>query len=257
MKKHVIIFGIALYLMLSGCQPSVESNTRDYLLQAVTWFQQSAEMKATYIQAYNWASMLLEQRIKEPSALPYAVILDIDETILDNSPQTARQILDDLPFSDAMWDEWCSLAEAEPLPGALEFTLLAADRGVEVFYISNRGIHLVNVTLENLKNAGFPYADPEHLLLKTSNSVKDDRRAKVRESHEVMMLIGDNLGDFSGIFDQRLDGADIENVISNQDLFGSEFIILPNPLYGGWEKPFRGATPLESIKNKRAALRAY
>lgn len=263
MKKRIVYSGIAVLLVISGCQmneqvsQSVQANSQEYLLQAVTWYQHSAEMKAAYIQAFNWAGRILKSEAKLESALPLAVVLDIDETVLDNSPQTARQILDGEAFSNEMWDEWCSLAKAEPLPGALEFTLLARALGVEVFYISNRGIHLLDVSLENLKSAGFPNADSQHVLLKTGSSVKDERRAKVRETHDVVLLIGDNLGDFSGIFDERQGDFASENVMKNRDMFGFEFIILPNPLYGGWEKPFREASPALTKQNKMESLRAY
>jgi 5'-nucleotidase (lipoprotein e(P4) family) len=95
------------------------------------------------------------------------------------------------------------------------------------------------------------------VLLKTGSSVKDERRSKVRQSHEVALLIGDNLSDFSGIFDNRQDGADLGNVMANRDMFGYEFIILPNPLYGGWEKSFRGESAEATNQNKRDALRVY
>lgn len=246
-----------LSIFISGCQPVAEANSQEHLLQALSWYQHSAEMKAIYIQSFNWAGKVLEERMDEDSDLPLAVVLDIDETVLDNSPQTARQFIDGLPFSTEMWDEWCQLARAEPLPGVLEFTRLAASLGVEVFYISNRGIHLLDVTLANLNAAGLPYADSLHVLLKTDTSVKDERRAGVRESHHVVLLIGDNLGDFSGIFDNRVNGSALENVLASRVLFGFEYIILPNPLYGGWEKPFRGESPGETRLNKIDALESY
>lgn len=250
-------------MVVSACQrnkqesQSAQPNSQEHLLQAVAWYQHSAEMKAAYIQAFNWAGRILKSEAQAGVALPLAVILDIDETVLDNSPQTVRQILDGEAFSTEMWDEWCSLAQAEPLPGALEFTLQARALGVEVFYISNRGIHLLDVSLKNLKSAGFPNADAEHVLLKTDGSGKDERRAKVRETHDVVLLIGDNLGDFSGIFDERQGGLTSEVVMKNRDMFGYEFIILPNPLYGSWEKPFRGESPLLTKQNKTEGLRAY
>lgn len=263
MKKHIIYSGIAVLLVISACQTneqesqSVQANSQEHLLQTVVWYQHSAEMKAAYIQAFNWAGRILKSEAQLGATLPLAVVLDIDETVLDNSPQTARQILDGEAFSNEMWDEWCLLAEAEPLPGALEFTLQAMAMGVEVFYISNRGIHLLDVSLKNLKSAGFPNADAEHVLLKTDSSVKDERRASVRETHDVVLLIGDNLGDFSGIFDERQGGLTSEEVMKNREMFGSEFIILPNPLYGSWEKPFRGESPMQTKQNKTASLRAY
>lgn len=263
MKELIIYFGIAFLLLLSGCRTSdqesqsVQTNSQEHLLQAVSWYQHSAEMKAAYLQAFNWASRILKTEVQQEAALPLAVVLDIDETVLDNSPQTAQQILDGEPFSNTMWDEWCSLSEAEALPGALGFTLQAEEMGVEVFYISNRGSHLLDVSLKNLKFAGFPNADIEHVLLKTESSVKDARRAKVRESYDIVLLIGDNLGDFSGIFDHRQDGAASKRVMENRDMFGYEFIILPNPLYGSWEKPFRGESSWETNRNKSEGLRCF
>ena len=257
MNKQIIYAGIVFALIFSGCQPEAQSNNQEHLLQSLTWYQQSAEMKAIYIQSFNWAGKVLMEKLEQESELPVAVVLDIDETVLDNSPQTARQIIDGVPFSDEMWDEWCGLAQAEALPGVLEFTHKAEALGVEVFYISNRGIHLLDVTLENLNSAGFPNSDVGHILLKTDSSAKDDRRAKVRQSHNVVLLIGDNLGDFSGIFDTRMNGADLENVLAYRESFGFEYIILPNPLYGGWEKKFRGESPEETRLNKFDALVSY
>ena len=257
MDKRIIHAGIIFTLIISGCQPAAESNSQEHLLQALTWYQQSAEMKAIYIQSFNWAGKVVAESLLQDSDLPRAVVLDIDETVLDNSPQTAQQLVDGLPFSNAMWDEWCRLAKAEPLPGVLEFTRQAAGLGVEVFYISNRGSHLMDVTLDNLKAAGLPYADSGHVLLKAGTSVKDERRARVSQSHDVVLLIGDNLGDFSGIFDDRLNGDDKKHVFTNREKFGFQYIILPNPLYGAWEKPFRGDSPEAGNINKRNALKSY
>jgi 5'-nucleotidase (lipoprotein e(P4) family) len=257
MDKRIIISGIIVSSVLSGCRQGAQTNTQEHLLQSVTWYQQSAEMKAIYIQSYNWASRVLKEKAEQVQGKPIAVILDIDETMLDNSPQTARQIVDGVPFSDEIWDEWCLLSKAEPLPGALDFTSEAADMGVELFYISNRDIHLLDVTIKNLESCGFPYADGEHVLLKTDRPSKDDRRSKVRQTHDVVLLIGDNLGDFSGIFENRKDGADLENVMANRALFGYDYILLPNPLYGDWEKQFRGESAEVTNRNKKDALRVY
>ncbi len=257
MKKRIIYFGIIISIFLSGCRPVPQSNSQEHLLQAVSWYQNSAEMKAIYIQSFSWATKLMKEKLGQRSSKPLAVVLDIDETVLNNSPQTAQQIVDGVPFSEEIWDEWCQLRKAEALPGALEFAKEAAALGVELFYISNRDIHLLDVTVENLNLAGFPYADAEHVLLKTGGSAKDERRARVRLSFDVALLIGDNLEDFSGIFDERQDGADMENVLANSELFGQEYIILPNPIYGGWEKPFRGESPEASNLNKREALDYY
>jgi 5'-nucleotidase (lipoprotein e(P4) family) len=244
-------------MVTAGCGQSNRGNHQEHLLQAALWYQQSAEMKALYYQAYNWAFREMEIRLEESYEKPLAVVLDIDETVLDNSPQTARQIMDGEAFNDQIWDEWCNLQEASALPGALEFTRKADSLGVEVFYISNRKSHLMEVTLSNLEALGFPHADTSHLLLKTDTSVKDARRSKVRKSHEILLLIGDNLGDFSGIFDERGEGGAIHAVRRHREKFGSSFIVLPNPMYGSWEKPYRMGSPEETLSGKLEALRPY
>ncbi|MFH0759048.1 MAG: 5'-nucleotidase, lipoprotein e(P4) family [Bacteroidota bacterium] len=256
--KNFLTYRICLLIiLLPGCTRDHLTGQQDQLIQATIWFQHSAEMRALYYQSYNWAGRELERKVSEGSEKPWAVVLDIDETVLDNSPQTAQQIVDGEPFTDAMWDEWCSLAQAQPLPGALDFTKSAAGKGVELFYISNRGNHLLGVTLQNLRAAGFPFADSSHVLLKTSTSVKDPRIEKVKETHEIALLIGDNLGDFSGMFDERSDGLVKERVDEKRDLFGTTFFLLPNPMYGSWEKPFRGEFPEETRSLKKEQLRTY
>ena len=257
MKHTPIHIALAITILVSGCTKTDPNRLQDPLLQATSWYQHSAEMKALCYQAYHWAGRELVLRISEGSEKPLAVVLDIDETVLDNSPQTAQQIVDREPYTDEMWDEWCLLARAEPLPGALEFTREASNLGIEVFYISNRRIHLLDVTLQNLMEAGFPNADSGHVLLKTDTSVKDARREKVRETHEIALLVGDNLGDFSGIFDDRNGGRAVQQVWENRDRFGTRFILLPNPMYGGWEKPFRGETPEATVQLKKEALKPY
>ncbi len=257
MKQSTTYLAFFLASIISGCSSDHAARHQDHLLQATTWYQHAAEMRALYYQSFNWAGRELDERISEGSVKPLAVVLDIDETVLDNSPQTAQQIVENEPFNNEMWDEWCSMAKARPLPGALDFTKRAAAQGVEVFYISNRGIHLLDATINNLRTAGYPFSDSSHVLLKTSTSIKDSRREKVKETHEIVLLIGDNLGDFSGIFENRLEGMALERVNENRELFGTTYIILPNPMYGSWEKPFRGESPPETVAIKKEKLKPY
>lgn len=257
MKHLSLLLILSLTLISSGCSEKEAANHQEHLLQSALWYQQSAEMEALYYQSFNWAEKVLAEKIQSSGDVAMAVVLDIDETILDNSPQTAHQVLENKAYNDKIWDEWCTLVQAAPLPGALEFTKSAIEMGVEVFYISNRKIHLLEVTLENMKKIGFPNADPVHVLLRTGSSAKDERREKVKETHEIALLIGDNLGDFAGIFDQRQEDGASGAVYKNRHQFGERFIMLPNPMYGGWEKAFRGGTPEQTIENKLEGLIPY
>jgi len=245
MIKPLLILGILLTaLWVTGCRKTESVHLQEHLLQATLWFQQSAEMKAIYFQTYNLAEHQLERNVAHGGEKPMAVVLDIDETALDNSPQSAQQILDNEAFNSEMWDEWCTKAKASPLPGAVEFTRHALKLGVEV-------------TLRNLGEVGFPNADSTHVLLKTTTSSKDSRREMISSEYDIVMLIGDNLGDFSGIFTDRMNGHDHQSVEEYRDSFGTSFILLPNPIYGGWEKPYAGETLLETTQLKKKALKSF
>ena len=161
-----------------------------------------------------------------------------------------------MEYSEEIWGEWCEKREALAIPGALEFTLQAEQMGVEVFYISNRRVALLDATLDNLNELGFPFADPVHVVLKTETSSKDERRAAVMTEHKILLLIGDNLGDFDGVFDDRSENFGKDAVRKMKDEFGSRFIVLPNPMYGKWDRATfpEGRLSEQEILEK---LRAY
>ena len=112
--------------------------------------QKALEYEASAVQAYRQATRQLEDALRDgtwsaaleqtvdASKLPPAVILDIDETVLDNSYYQAQQVRDNSAFAAETWDRWCLEARATAIPGALEFTRDAEKRGVTVFYITNR-----------------------------------------------------------------------------------------------------------------------
>jgi len=235
MKRLILL---VIPLVFFSCKPQENTKQQDKLIQSVLWYQHSGEMKALYYQGYNLAGSIISAYNNEASELPPAVVLDIDETILDNSPQSVQQILDNQSFNDEAWDKWCRLAEAQPLPGALEFTLKAKELGIEVFYITNRKAHLTDVTLENLRKFGFPNADSTHLYPREegSSSSKNGRRAIVSENYRIILFMGDNLGDFDGMFDDRSVNEGCDAVEAAKDAFGTRFIVFPNPIYGNWER---------------------
>jgi 5'-nucleotidase (lipoprotein e(P4) family) len=178
---------------------------QDQLILSVLWFQKSPEMQAMFYQCYNNATKSLTDMLKKSvDKRPKAVVMDIDETILDNSPVEAYQVLKNVIFSDSVWNRWTDKAVAEPLPGALEFILFAESQGVDVFYVTNRSSATAyNSTLSNLKDKGFPFADSLHLILKTSSSSKEERRQAIASRYEILLFIGDNLGDFDSVFESR------------------------------------------------------
>ncbi|WP_291950914.1 5'-nucleotidase, lipoprotein e(P4) family [Chitinophaga sp.] len=202
---------------------------------AALWQQQSGEYKALCLQAYQLAAWRLDQYLATKGDKPLAVVTDIDETVLDNSPYSVHQALNHKGYDEKTWLEWTAKAAADTVPGAPTFFKYAASKGVQVFYITNRLESERAVTLANLRKHNFPYADDQHLLLKTTTSGKEPRRQQVLQQYDIVLLFGDNLSDFSNIFDKKPYEERNAAALKAAPNFGSKYIVLPNPMYGDWE----------------------
>ena len=220
-------------------------------LNAVLWVQTAVEYRATALQAYRLAQRVLDVGLSDPgwtaaleqvgdfASLPPAIILDVDETVLDNSFFEARLTLDNEVYSESLWDAWVLEEAATPIPGALEFLRYAADRGVTVFYVTNRRAHLEDATRANLAAAGFPLRDDVDTLLLRGEvpawegSDKTPRRQKVASDYRVVLMFGDNMDDFtaasSGTVAERLAFAE-----NHREYWGNRWITLANPTYGSF-----------------------
>ena len=231
--KH-LIYTFSIAALLVSCQSKqADTNTHKRNTMATIYVQQSPEYIALTEQAYAIAKTSLDNQFRIATS-PLAVVLDIDETVLDNSPFQAKQILENFDYPDH-WDEWCEKEEARPIPGSLEFLQYADSRGIVIFYISNRKEHLLEATINNLNKYGYPQVDKEHIMLRTSTSSKEERRQKVRDQGlEIALLIGDNLDDMSAEFEVEDIDKRKEAVYANQTKFGTKYIVLPNPTYGKW-----------------------
>jgi 5'-nucleotidase (lipoprotein e(P4) family) len=253
--KKIVSFLVALMLLSCAVKQPVNTSSpenQDQLLLSVLWFQKSAEMRALYYQGYNIAKKSLAEKLqKTGDGKPGAVIMDIDETILDNSPSEVYMIKKNVPFSDPMWKQWVSNASAEPCPGALDFVKFAETLKIDVFYVTNREMtDEFQPTIINLRNLGFPFADSIHLVMKTDMSSKEIRRKAIAEKYNILMLIGDNLADFDAVFDKRGEDFGFDDVRQKREKFGTEFIILPNPMYGPWINAAIRDMPGETINAK-------
>jgi 5'-nucleotidase (lipoprotein e(P4) family) len=204
---------------------------------SVLWFQKAGEAKALYYQGYNIGKMRLDQLLaKKPKkkGLKPAVVLDIDETILDNSPYQAWNVVTGKAYP-LSWNEWIASAGGKALPGAVEFLKYADSKGVAIFYISNRKEAQKDATIKNLQSVGAPQADAAHvLLLQPNEKGKEMRRQQVSKTHDILLLFGDNLGDFSG-FDNLSIPDRLRAVDNRKEEFGRKLIVFPNPMYGDWE----------------------
>jgi 5'-nucleotidase (lipoprotein e(P4) family) len=204
-------------------------------VMATLFQQRSAEFRAMSYQAFNLARLMLERDLRDDKVnSPRAIIVDIDETLLDNSPHSAKCIENQTSYPD-YWEEWCELAIAKPLPGAVEFLTLARNYGVSIYYITNRREHLKEATMRNLRELGFPMIEDKYMMFRTAEAGKETRRLAVARNHHITMLIGDNLNDFAEVFESKSveDRARITDSLRFE--FGRRFIVLPNAMYGEWE----------------------
>ncbi len=228
---------------------------------ATAYQQRSAEYKALCYQAFNIAHTRIEEFNRQRSPKPKAIMTDIDETILNNSPYQAHQLLQGKDYDPVSWKEWTAKGEADTLPGALHFLKYAAATGIEIFYVTNRDEDEREGTLKNLKKFGFPNADNEHLLLKGNTSSKEPRKATIAETHTIVLLMGDNMNDFSFLFEKKSSDERDKVADSFSADFGNRFIVLPNPVYGDWESSLYHYNYLLSTAQKdsviKAALNSY
>jgi len=218
----------------NGDEPEIPVPVESPAMMAVLYQQTAAEYRALCYQAFNVAQYQLDKRLMETHSMQkLSVVVDIDETMLDNSPYEAKCILDEIHYPEG-WDEWMNTSAAKAVPGALEFLQYAQSRGVEVFYITNRKEKYFNQTLLNLQNLEFPFAKGDHLFLRRGESGKKERRSRVADQTSIVMLIGDNLNDFSEIFENKSIGERFSITDRLRDKFGNRFIVLPNAMYGEW-----------------------
>ncbi len=208
---------------------------RDFT-NAILWQQSSGEYAALCHQAYNFARISLEAALSaNNSSKPFCVIVDVDETVLDNARFQGEELKRGRSFSINDWKQWVNAAQADTVPGALSFLQFAQSKGVRVFYVTNREGDEKEATLKNLQQWGFPDAVSTHLLTMDAEADKTQRRAKIAENYQVIVWVGDNLSDFSRTFYQP-NQSPRKEVEKHASAFGAKWIILPNPMYGDWQK---------------------
>lgn len=202
---------------------------------AVLWEQDSAEAKALRVQAYNIAKENIDQ-LTEENKMPKnpAVIMDIDETVLDNIPAGAYQITSNHGYNDEDFKEWTKSTKCNEIQGAVDFIQYAQKNGVKVFLISNRTEEEKAATMKNLKDLGVNI-DENHVILKDKTSNKQERFNSVTTDHTVIMYIGDNASDFGGAYYKKSNEERSQLVMANKDEFGVKYIMLPNPTYGDFD----------------------
>jgi len=243
-------------------------------LNAVLWTQESVEFKGNAEAAYALARIRLDQALRDKKwtgapaeqtgsygKLRPAVVLDVDETVLDNSRYQAWNVVASTNFDPKTWTAFVNSKSSLPIPGALEFTKYAASKGVTVFYVTNRSKEEEPATRENLEMYGFPLSDKIDTLLTAGEqpdwkSAKGTRRAVIAKDYRVLLDIGDNFGDFvdayKGTEDERQKIWD-----DNKARWGREWIVIANPTYGSFEStPYNNDFKLTDAEKRQAKLKS-
>lgn len=272
-KKILSLLAVAITaISMTGCS-NLYSKSEDKVtltydelvtrenMMATNWYQTSGEARALYLQGYNIATQRLKEYLKTPHTKPYSIVLDLDETVLDNSPYQAENIILGRGYDSKSWNEWVNMKKAKAVPGAKEFLQFADKNGIKIYYISDRTESQLEATIENLRAEGIPVQANDSVLLKNKDdkSGKVNRREYVKNHTQLIMLFGDNLSDFDLFSSKSIDerNAKVEELSKE---FGDRFIIFPNPLYGAFETAIYGGKfpqAKEKLEIKESILKGY
>lgn len=252
----------------------------DERLHSTLWVQTSAEYAVASLQVYALAAAQADAAIADPEwtalpdvqsrepGLPVAVITDVDETILDNSAFTARNILADRQYTGEAWDRWVSEQRADAVPGAVRYLdWLATQRGVTVFYVTRRKSIHEAATRGNLAKLGFPLSATVDTLLMDDErpdwgSHKNTRRREIANRYRVIQVFGDNLSDFMDLPATASPEIRLQRARENEPMWGTRWFLIPNPIYGDWETSLMdGLDPAteeaEALRRKLGELEPY
>ena len=202
------------------------------------WMRTSAEYRALAYQGYNVAMNAVKMAVTDPShqRKPLAIVLDADETVVDNTKLMGESIVNGNGRFDApWWRQAVHQGKSQAMPGAVEFLNEVHKQGVEIFYVSNRYAPVnLDVTIQNFKELGFPSVDKDHVLLFEKDSDKQPRFDMIAKKYYVIVYMGDNAGDFP-IGTKGKTPAERNSIIdAHKEDFGTTFVVFPNPAYGSW-----------------------
>jgi acid phosphatase len=234
-------------------QQTAAANPQEHALDANLYMQIAAEYHAVCLQTFNLATERLRQKLAatHDAGAPPAVVMDLDETVLDNSAFQSFLDRDRLNYSDVLWGIWERdfPKEVGLIPGAKAFIEATEQLGVTVVYLSNREEKLRASTIVALRQNGLSLEGIDNrLLLKTMTSDKTERRKIIEGRFNALIYLGDNLRDFSEEFkapqlasnddagQKKAIAERADRVRRSNYHWGNDWFILPNPVYGEWQR---------------------
>jgi 5'-nucleotidase (lipoprotein e(P4) family) len=247
----------------------MQTADNEYQVGAILYMQKAGEYRALAYQAFNIAQMRFDADFEKKNLkkLPKAerkrlraVVVDVDETILDNSPHQAELVKNRMPFSNVIWTAWVNRRAAKPIPGAVGFLSYANKKGARVFYVTNRSEAEKQGTIDNLKQARFPDVSDETVMVRATDSSKEARRQTIAQKYRIVLLMGDNLNDLSNVFERKTVADRFAEVDKTREMFGRKYIVLPNAMYGDWESAiyeYGRLSEAEKTLKRNEALTSY
>ena len=270
--KHILFL---LILVTNGYSyASIEDKSfQEQSILSVLYVQTSTEFAANNIQTFNNASKALdvalqdktwtaalEQKNNFESKRP-AIIVDVDETVLDNSSFQSRTILSGWSYPNG-WAKWVNESRATAVEGVYDFLHYVNDNDVRIFYVTNRLETFRKPTIKNLKKLGLPYDDNINtLFMRVDENVRDktERRKNIAEDYRIILLLGDQLTDFISTKEAYVFHSDRKKIAKKySDMWGSKWFMITNPTYGRWELSIYDEMPKsegEAIQKRKETLK--
>jgi acid phosphatase len=268
-SRSLLVLASVLAAVSFGSVRAQEVAPNDMLL-ATLWTQRSIEYRANTLSVFALARIRLDQALADKSwtaapveqtgdfqNLPPAVVLDIDETVLDNSLYQVWMMKNNQTFSTKTWNQFCAAQVSTAIPGAVEFTKYADGKGVKVFYITNRGAETEKDTRANMEKLGFPMGGNVDTFLMQNEkpewgSAKGTRRAVVAKDYRILLNIGDNFGDFDDRY--RTSVAERAKLFdADLDYWGKQWLMIANPTYGSFDTATYGHDFKKPLAEQRKA----
>ena len=246
--RHI---SLLLFIAFTGESFASKENKafQEQSMLSVLYVQTATEFAANNIQTYTNAKDALLKGLEDSSwtaALEQvnnfqdkspAIILDVDETVLDNSNFQARTILSGLSYPNG-WAEWVNESNAGAVEGVYDFLHFADKKGVKIYYLTNRLESFREATKKNILKLGLPFEDDSVLLMRSEENLRDktDRRKKIANENRVVLIIGDQLTDFISTKEAYVFHTERKKLAKKySDLWGTKWFLVTNPTYGRWE----------------------
>lgn len=252
LKTHKIFtFWLAVFSVLSTAAEEVDRSFQEQSMLGVLFVQTSPEFAANNIQTYKIATSKIDIALNDKnwtaaleqgtnfSDKPPAIIVDVDETVLDNSAHQARAILGGFSYPTG-WLEWGNEVSAPAVAGVKDFLNYADSKGVTIFYVTNRVSELRKATIENIIKLGLPFDERANpLMMKGENgwgSEKTSRRTLIAEKYRIILMAGDQITDFISLEESSVSmDARLQLSSKYEEMWGEKWFMITNPMYGKWE----------------------